>query len=276
MRNQSGQSAALIKSRIGDAPIDVGIVLGLGLSAIADQVADPQIFPYRDLPGFHLPAAEGPDAQLAIGTIGTARVAILRGRVHYYASGDIDAMWVPLQTLSLLGAKAVVLIGAAGSVKPEIGPGALVAISDHINLTGLNPLVGDEGDKRFVDLSGAYDRHLRERFALAAGELGRKTGEGVYMWFPGPSFETPAEIRAAQILGADIVGMSMVPEVIISRRLGLRVLGISMITNFSAGLRTERLAREQTLRAAAASIVPLTRVLTRFLELWTIEGPKQR
>jgi purine-nucleoside phosphorylase len=276
MQSDSEKATALIKARAGDAPIDVGIVLGFGLSAIAEQVESPQVFPYSDLPGFRLPPSEGADAQVVVGTIGTARVAIMRGRVHYYSSGDIDAMWVPLETIAQLGAKAVVLIGAAGSVKPEISPGALIAITDHINLSGLNPLIGDLDDKRFVDLTGAYDRFLRERFAVAAGEIGRKTGEGIYMWFPGPSFETPAEIRAAQALGADIVGMSLVPEVIIARRLGLRVLAISMVTNFSAGLRTERLVRDQTLRAAAASIVPLTRVLSRFLELWTLEAPKRR
>ena len=135
-------------------------------------------------------------------------------------------MRVPLEMLSLLGAKSVVLTSAAGSVRNDINPGTLVTITDHINLTGLNPLIGESGRERFVDMSGAYDRHLQERFAIASGQLGRKVHEAVYMWLPGPSFETAAEIRAAQALGAQVVGMAIVPETMLARRFGLRVLAL--------------------------------------------------
>ncbi len=273
---QSEKASALIRSRIGETPIDVGLVLGSGLAAIADQVTSPTIFPYDELPGFPKLAGNGPRAELVVGGLGTANVAIMRGRVHYYETGDVAAMRVPLDTLALLGVKAVVLTSSAGSIRPEIGPGALVVISDHINMTGISPLIGETGEGRFVDLTGAYDKYLHGRFELAAGQIGRKLHAGVFMWTPGPSFETPAEIRVAQMLGADLVGMSTVPEVIIARRLGLRVLAVSMVTTFAAGLRTERMNREQTLRAAAASTVPLTRVLTRFLELWQIDSPQLR
>jgi purine-nucleoside phosphorylase len=202
-------------------------------------------------------------------------VAVLKGRAHHYETGTVDGMRVPLETLSLLGARAVVLTNAAGATKPEIRVGSLVVIRDHINLTGLNPLIGESDDRRFVDLTDAYDPTLRQRFAAAAAEAGRRIGEGVYMWFPGPTFETPAEIHIARMLGADLVGMSTVPDVIIARRLGLKVLAVSMVTNHAAGIHPEPLNHEQTMRAAAASIIPLTRVLLRFFDIWVLERPNR-
>jgi purine-nucleoside phosphorylase len=271
MRSESEQAASLVRSRIGDAPVDVGLVLGTGLGTIADHIAAATVIAYDDLPGFARPMVGGHAAELVVGTIGTARVAVLKGRVHHYESGNVSAMRVPLETLSLLGAGAVVLTNAAGSTRPEIKPGSLVVIRDHINLTGQNPLIGESGDARFVDLTTAYDPILRERFSKAAAEAGRRISEGVYMWRPGPTFETPAEINAVRMLGADLVGMSTVPEVVIARRLGLRVLAISMVTNFAAGLNEGPISHEQTMRAAAASIVPLTRVLVKLFEIWVLE-----
>jgi purine-nucleoside phosphorylase len=271
VRSESEQAATLVRSRIGDAPIDVGLVLGSGLGAIADHITAPTVIPYDGLPGFARPMVGGHAAELVVGTIGTARVAVLKGRVHHYESGDISAMRVPLETLTLLGAGAVVLTNAAGSTRPEIKPGSLVVIRDHINLTGQNPLIGESDDARFVDLSAAYDPILRERFAKAAAETGRRISDGVYMWRSGPSFETPAEINAVRMLGADLVGMSTVPEVVLARRLGLRVLAVSMVTNFAAGLNEGPLSHEQTMRAAAASIVPLTRVLVKMFDIWVPE-----
>jgi len=271
MRNESEQAASVIRSRIGDKPVDVGLVLGTGLGAIADHITSPIAFSYDDLPGFAHPLVGGHEAEFVVGTIGTACVAVMKGRVHHYETGNSAAMRVPLETLSLLGANAVVLTNAAGSTRPELKPGSLVAIRDHINLTGQNPLIGETGDARFVDLSAAYDPVLRERFARAAAESGRRISEGVYMWRSGPSFETPAEVQVVRMLGADLVGMSTVPEVIIARHLGMRVLAVSMVTNFAAGLNAEPLSHAQTMRAAAASIVPLTRVLVKLFEIWVLE-----
>jgi purine-nucleoside phosphorylase len=271
VRSESEQAAALIRSRIGGQPIDVGLVLGSGLGAIADHIANPTVFSYDDLPGFTRPMVGGHAAELVTGTIGTARIAVFKGRVHHYESGSVSSMRVPLETLALLGAGTVVLTNAAGSTRPEIKPGSLVVIRDHINLTGQNPLIGETGDARFVDLTAAYDPILRERFAKAAAETGRRISEGVYMWRSGPSFETPAEVHALRMLGADLVGMSTVPEVIIARRLGLRVLAVSMVTNFAAGLNEDPISHEQTMRAAAASIVPLTRVLMKLFDAWMLE-----
>jgi purine-nucleoside phosphorylase len=273
VRSDSEQAASVIRQRAGAAPLDVGLMLGGGLAAIADQIAAPIVLPYADLPGFVAPKSGA--AELAVGPIGTARVAVLKGRVSYADSGDIAAMRVPLETLALLGAKAIVIVSAVGSTRPEIKPGALVAVRDHINLTGLNPLLGDEGAARAVDLEGAYDPVLRERFLVAAGDSARRTSEGVFMWWPGPTFETAAEINAARLLGADLVGMSIVPEVILARQLGLRVLAVGMVTNYAAGVGDMSRSREQAMRVAAISIVPLTRVLAKFLEIWVLDSPQR-
>jgi purine-nucleoside phosphorylase len=271
MRSESEQAASVIRERTGGASVDVGLVLGSGLAAIAEQIESRVTISYADLPGFITPLNNGHSAELVIGMLGTARVAVFKGRVYYYETGDVASMRVPLETLALLGAKAVVLTNAAGSTRQEINPGTLVAIRDHINLTGLNPLIGEPAETRNVDMSGAYDLVLRERFQAAARETGRKTGEGVYMWFPGPTFETPSEIAAARMLGADLVGMSTIPEVVIARQVGMRVLAVSIVTNYAAGLRDERINREQTMRVAAASINSLTRVLTKFCEIWLLD-----
>ena len=166
----------------------------------------------------------------------------------------------------------VVLNAAVGSTRREISPGTLVAIRDHINLTGINPLVGVDDPHRSLDLTAAYDPHLRERFAKAAAESGRKTQEGTLMWFPGPGFETPAEINAARTLGADLVGMSIVPEVLIARQLGLRVLALTTVTNFAAGLNAETLGREQAMRVSTAAAANLIRVLVKIFEHWGTEA----
>lgn len=232
--------AELVRAQIGDARVDVGLILGAGLAAIADQVDQAIVIPYDQLPGFAQPAGED-QARLVIGLLGSARVAIFRGRANYNETGDIN-------------------------------PGMIVTITDHINLTGLNPLIGESGRDRFIDMSNAYDRHLQERFALACSQLGRKVHEAVYMWLPGPSFETAAEIRAAQALGAGVVGMAIVPETVLARRFGLRVLALGMVTNLAAGLRTDTLTSEARMRAGAAAASSLARVLAKFFEIWMVES----
>jgi purine-nucleoside phosphorylase len=271
MADQADRCVETIRTRIGNAPIDVGLILGGALTGLADQVGQAVAIPYGELPGFPRPAAE-PKPELVTGLLGTARVAVFRGRSNYNEAGDINAMRVPVQTLARLGGKALVTIGAAGAIRPDLPTGSIVTVTDHINMTGLNPLVGEAGAERFVDLIGVYDRHLRERFALATGQLGRKAHDGVYMFFPGPSFETPADIRAAQALGADMVGMAIVPEVILGRRCGLRVLALAMITNLAAGARQEPLTLESRARTSAASAQTLTRLLSKFFEIWVLEG----
>jgi purine-nucleoside phosphorylase len=271
MTTQAQQCLDVIRSQIGDAQIDVGLVLGGGLTGLADMVEQAITIPYSELPGFPTPAGEE-KPELVIGLLGSARIAAFRGRANYNEAGDINAMRVAVETLSLLGSKAMVTVGAAGAIRADIPVGSIVTITDHINMTGLNPLIGEIGRERFVDLMGVYDKHLRERFALAAGQLGRKAHEGVFMFFPGPSFETPADIRAAQALGADMVGMAIVPEAILARRYGLRVLALAMITNPAAGLRQEPLTLETRVRTGAASANTLSRLLAKFFEIWVLEA----
>ncbi|MEX0841628.1 MAG: purine-nucleoside phosphorylase [Xanthobacteraceae bacterium] len=273
MRSESQQAAAAIRAAAGYKPINIGLVVGTSLAAIADHMVSPARVPYRNLAGFpRLPAGTA-EAEIVVGTLGTARIAILKGATHYHETGDMAAMRVPLETLKLLGAEAVVLVNSAGSTKAELAPGALVAVKDHINLTGLNPLTGEHDESRFTDLGAAYDPVLRERFVIAAHSLSRKTSEGVYMWFPGPSFETPAEVRVAHMLGADLVGLSLVPEAVLARYLGLRVLAISIVTNFASGVRAEHVEGEDRMRVAGVTVMPLTRILVKFFEIWVVGSP---
>lgn len=271
MNTRAAQCIDVVRSQIGDAQIDVGLILGGGLAGLADLATQAIHIPYADLPGFPSPHGDT-TPELVIGLIGSARIAVFRGRANYNETGDINAMRVPVETLSLLGAKSMVTIGTAGAVRSDIAVGSIVTVTDHINLTGLNPLIGETGQERFVDLLGVYDRHLRERFALATGQLGRKAHDGVFMFFPGPSFETAAEIRAAQALGADIVGMGIVPEAILARRFGLRVLALATITSLAAGARQDALTFEARARTGAASAHTLSRLLAKFFEVWVLES----
>jgi len=272
MRDDSNRSAELIRAQAGATPIDVGLVIGANLAGIAEHIKTPVTFRYQDLPGFPQPRVGGDTAQCVVGALGSARIGLLRGRAYYHELGDAAGMRVPLETLKLLGAKAVVLTGAAGSVRREIMPGALVGVRDHINLTGINPLVGFDAPNRAIDLTGAYDPHLRERFAKAATESGRKSHEATLMWFPGPSFETPAEIQAARALGADLVGMSVVPDTVIARHIGLRVLALATVTNYAAGISTEMPSHDQAVRVSTAAAATLIRVLVKLFELWVLDA----
>jgi len=276
MRSESQQAAAAIREWTGANPINLGLVLGGGLAALAEQVVSPANFAYRDLPGFPSAIAGQNNPELVLGGLGTARVGVLKGRALYHDTNDLGAMRVPLETLKLLGAEGVVLVSSVGSTRLELAPGALVAVKDHINFTGQNPLLQERGDNRFTDMNGAYDGMMRERFALAAHSVGRKVGEGTFMWFPGPSFETPAEINAARMLGADIVGMSLVPDVLIARSIGLRVLAIAMVTSYAAGVGGNPAERDDQRRVAGAMAGFTIRVLTKFFEIWVVGSPTMR
>lgn len=232
----SHAAAAAIVLRAGTEPVSIGLVLGTGLGALADDVTDAVAIPYADIPHFPAAGVTGHAARLVIGRLAGRRVAVFQGRVHYYERGDAAAMRIPLEALALIGASSILISNSSGSLDPAIGPGSLVSLSDHINWLGLNPLIGDPSDHRFVNMVDAYDPDHRRALQVAAAKAGISLREGVYAWYSGPSFETPAEIRAARILGATLVGMSTVPEVILAKRLNLRVAAISMVTNFGAGM----------------------------------------
>jgi purine-nucleoside phosphorylase len=256
--------AARIRARAGDAPVRLGLVLGSGLAQLAGAVHGSAI-DYADLPGFPHAGVSGHAPRLVIGDLEGVRVAVFGGRAHYYESGRADAMRLPLEVLRALGAEALILTNAAGSVNPAIAPGDLMLLSDHIAFTGLNPLIGEPTDARFVPMTEAHDPGLRAALRAAAAAEGVALPEGVYAWFSGPSFETPAEIRAIRTLGADAVGMSTVPEVILARFLGLRVAAVSTVTNMGAGLSDEAISHEHTKAMAPLGAAKLDRVLRRFL-----------
>jgi purine-nucleoside phosphorylase len=256
--------AARIRVRAGDAPVRLGLVLGSGLAQLAGAVQGSAI-DYADLPGFPHAGVSGHAPRLVIGDLEGVRVAVFGGRAHYYESGRADAMRLPLEVLRALGAEALILTNAAGSVNPAIAPGDLMLLSDHIAFTGLNPLIGEPTDARFVPMTEAHDPGLRAALRAAAAAEGVALPEGVYAWFSGPSFETPAEIRAIRTLGADAVGMSTVPEVILARFLGLRVAAVSTVTNMGAGMSDEAISHEHTKAMAPLGAAKLDRVLRRFL-----------
>ncbi|MFN3615063.1 MAG: purine-nucleoside phosphorylase [Rubrimonas sp.] len=235
-------AADAIRARAGAETPALAVVLGSGLGGLADRVEDAVSIPYADLPGFPRAGVTGHAGALVVGWLGGARVALLAGRAHYYEHGDPRVMRGAVEAMARLEIEALLLSNAAGSTRPAMGPGALGASSDHIAWSGLNPLIGEEGDARFVDMSRAYDADLLARLKGCDPDL----HEGVYAWFSGPSFETPAEIRAVAMLGADAVGMSTVPETIFARYFGLRVAGVSVITNLAAGLSPVALSHAQT------------------------------
>ncbi len=246
----------------------VGVVLGSGLGAVADAVEDPVVIGYDDLPGFPALSVAGHAGQAVLGVISGVRVAVLQGRSHLYEGGDPDALRTPVRALQAAGADVLVLTNAAGSLSAEVGPGSLMAITDHINLTGVNLLVGpndEEVGPRFPSLRDAYDPALLDAMRAAADETGVGLAEGVYLAVTGPSFETPAEIRAYRVLGADAVGMSTVQETIVARHCGLRVAAISAISNLAEGMGDEPLSHEQTLQGAQRAGADLTRLLLNFI-----------
>jgi purine-nucleoside phosphorylase len=264
MSRNAEDLAALIRDRTGNVAPTIGLVLGSGLGHLADEV-DGIAIDYRDLPGFPHAGVSGHNPKLVIGDLEGSRVAVFGGRAHYYESGRGDAMRLPLEVLKALGADSLILTNAAGSMHPDIDPGDLMLLSDHINFSGLNPLIGEPTDARFVPMTDAHDPDLRAALKAAAEAEDIALPEGVYAWYSGPSFETPAEIRAIRILGADAVGMSTVPEVILARFLGLRVAALSTITNKAAGLSDEQISHEHTKAMAPLGAAKLERILRRFL-----------
>jgi purine-nucleoside phosphorylase len=259
------KAAEILIDRGVDGPVECAIVLGTGLGRIVEDMVEPITIPFADIPGFPKGEVSGHARALSYGALHGKKVLIFQGRAHYYEAGDPAVMRVPLGMLTAFGSPPLILTNAAGSLRPDLRPGGLALITDHINLNGLNPLIGDTGDGRFVPMVDAYDPHLRGRLTRAAASSGANLGEGVYMWFSGPSFETPAEIRMAKTLGADLVGMSTVPEVILARRYGIRVAGISIITNMGAGLLGGTPSHGETRDVATAATAGLRRLFRAFL-----------
>jgi purine-nucleoside phosphorylase len=243
--------------------IHTAIVLGTGLADAAG--AGDATLSYSDLPEFPQGSVSGHRGALVLRRDARGCVAFLLGRAHYYENGDPRAIAGALETLAALGVRDLVLTCAAGGVRTDLAPGSLVLITDHINFSGANPLIGVAGDARFTPMVDAYDPHLRARMQRAAHATNIALQEGVYMWFSGPSFETPAEVRMAGLLGADLVGMSTAPETILARCLGLRVAAVAMVTNFAAGVGGGAPHHAETKRVAAQGATRMQALLDGFL-----------
>jgi xanthosine phosphorylase len=262
-----GVAAALIRTRAGERTPRLGIVLGSGLGGLADLMEDAVAIPYAEIPGFPTSTVPGHAGRFLVGELDGVTVACMQGRFHLYEGHPPAVIKLPIRTFAALGVEALLLTNAAGSLRTEAGPGSLLLITDHLNFMWTNPLIGpneDEWGERFVSLEDAYDPELRARLQAVAGELGIRLHEGVYCALLGPLFETPAEIRAYRVLGADAVGMSTVPEVIVARHAGLRVAAISAITNLAVGMSDVPIDHEQTLRGAAIAAADLTRLVRAF------------
>jgi len=248
----AGIAADFIFSRTKLRP-KIALVLGSGLGALADEFAGATKIPYADIPYFPQSTAIGHAGQLVIGKVGAVAVAGMQGRVHLYEGYSPKDVVFPIRVFSRMGVKAAILTNAAGGIKREFTQGRLVVISDHINLQGVNPLTGANDERfglRFHDMTGAYDKRFREMAVGEGNRLGIGVYEGVYAGLAGPSYETPAEIRYLRAIGADLVGMSTVPEVIAARHSSLRVLGISCVTNAAAGILDQPLNHIEVLETA--------------------------
>lgn len=258
-------NAEIIRDRAGSEPIEVALVLGSGLSGVGDLLSDREEIRYDELVGFPTGGVSGHGKALLVGTLSGKRIAILTGRAHYYEEGRADVMRVPLETMREVGAKTLLLTNSAGSLENDIAPGELMMISDHINYNGFNPLIGEPTDDRFVNMVDAYDPQLRKQALSIADDLWITLKEGVYAWYSGPTFETPAEIRMIKGFGANAVGMSTVPEAILARFLGMRVWACSSITNMGAGLSDETISHQHTKEMALKGAIKLEQLLERLV-----------
>ena len=243
------QAARFVLERVPGTSPRIGLVLGSGLGGLADRFEAAEAIPYSELPGFPEPAVVGHAGVLVLGTLAGVPAVAMRGRAHLYEGHPAREATFPIRVLAALGIQGLFLSNAAGAINPEFKPGDLMAIRDHINLMGRNPLVGNvvSGDPRFPDLSAAWDPELRQVLHEASQSTGATLREGVYAAVLGPSFETPAEIRMLERLGADAVGMSTVPELITARARGVRCFGVSCLTNYAAGISSQPLDHQEVI-----------------------------
>ena len=252
-REAAERSADALRNRIGDAVPEVGIVLGSGLGGLAADIEDAVSIPFADVPGFPPATVVGHAGAIVSGKLGGRCVIALAGRFHMYEGHSPQLAGFPVRVMRALGARTYFASNAAGGIRRDLKAGDLMIIEDHLNLTGVNPLTGhaEEGDERFPDMSAPYDAELRGLLKACADKVGVGIHEGVYAWLPGPSFETRAEVRMLAKLGADAVGMSTVPEVIVARAIGMRVAGVSCIANAASGVTDAPVLHTEVLEVTA-------------------------
>lgn len=269
--SQVEQAVKIIRERAPGFTPKIAFVLGSGLGAVADLLDEVANISYGDLPGFPVPTVQGHEGNLRLGTVDGVEVAFLKGRVHLYEGVGTDSMKVMIRTLKALGTDLLFLTNAAGSLVKAYGPGSVVAITDHINLTGINPLMGpndDEWGPRFPPMDDAWNPEARAVLTQAANKAGVAMGTGVYAQFMGPNFETPAEVRMAGIMGAGLVGMSTAAENIIAAHCGLKCIGVSAVTNLAAGLSDDPLSHEHTLEGAKKAEQNMLALIKAFIPLY--------
>ena len=259
-------AADFIREKCGEA--EIGLVLGSGL---ADSITleNPVSVNYNDIPNFPVSTVEGHVSEWVAGTLGGKKVFMMRGRFHYYEGYSLEDVVLPIRVMKLLGVKTIILTNAAGGVNTGFNPGDLMLINDHINYSGINPLIGknyNEFGTRFPDVSNAYTKELRPIAHSCADELGITLRDGNYIWFSGPSYETPAEIRMARMLGADAVGMSTVPEVIVAAHSGIKVIGISCISNMAAGILDKPLSHEEVSETSRKVVNDFAKLINKIVE----------
>lgn len=262
------QAADYLRGKISSKP-EIAIILGSGLGALADSVEKRETVSYGEIPFWPRSTVVGHAGRLVAGYLRGKSVIIMQGRVHYYEGYSMEEVTFPARVLGLLGANSLIVTNASGGINTEIPPGTLYAITDHINFMGYNPLIGENPDElgpRFPDMTHAYDGEYIEKLTVAAAKQNIRLERGVYMAFSGPSFETPAEIRMARTLGADLAGMSTVPEVIAAGHMGMRVCGISCVANYAAGITNEKLTHAEVLEAISAASDSVIKLIGAFLE----------
>ena len=262
------RAAGFIAARARNASPRLGLILGSGLSSAAPELEDPVSISYGEIPGFPTTGVPGHEGVLMIGRLGRASVAILKGRLHYYEGHSMDAIAFPTRVLGSLGIETLIITAAVGAAKPKMRPGHLVILKDHVNLMGVNPLRGSDSEvfgPLFPDLSAVYDPQLRSLALKAARRNRFPVHEGVYAALSGPSYETPAEVRAYRLLGGDVVGMSVVPEAVCAKQMGLKVAAVAWVSNMAAGLSRVPPRHEEVLEIGLRISARLKKLLEDFL-----------
>ena len=267
------EAAMYITSRIGNTPVDIGMVLGSGLGGLADELQDAVAISYKDIPYFPVSTVFGHKGRLVVGTLEGKRVMCMQGRFHYYEGYGMDQVVFPIQVMHALGINNLLVTNAAGGVNSSYKPGDLMLITDHIKLIADSPMRGPNYDtlgERFFDMTNAYDKRLSALAKEEAKRLGITLHEGVYMFFAGPSYETPAEVRAARILGSDAVGMSTVPEALAASHMRMKVLGISCITNMAAGILDQPLNHAEVMETSDRVKEAFTLLVRNVTKQWPV------
>ena len=269
LNQRINDAAQYIKARITEAP-SIGLILGSGLGDFADGLENRVVIPFAEIPDFPQPTVEGHAGAFVIGSCQGKTVVALQGRIHYYEGHPQQVITIPVRVMALLGVKQIVLTNACGGVNLSFAPGDLMLISDHINYSGSNPLIGQNLDQfgpRFPDLSNVYTKELRTKIMKVAEENSIALRQGVYVMYSGPNYETPAEIRMFRMMGADAVGMSTVPEAIVAAHCGMDVVGISCITNMAAGVLPQKLNHQEVVETAALVHDKFQKLLTLVIDL---------